>query len=367
MISAIMNSWKDSQLTDAELKTTAQVARLYYIEQWGQQEIAKELEINQPQVSKYLKMAEEHKVVVHVINPFFTENLKQRLEEKFPHTEVILTPFGTSPKTLLKDMGKTAAQFLQKRITHNAKLGVSGGVTLITAIEALGEEQDLPVSCNVYPLIITMNPRVVAINPAVVALALIRWLPLADGIVFELPPTYVTRGGKKIASVGKYETNPEIIKLRANIEQLDYYLIGIGFIDYDETEPRKGQKRYVPSVPDVPTIEFNSLIHDHKLLPVLKENKVVGEVLYQPITSEGESLIDKKAFKPIRDCMFYLPLNVLQNHVQKQTAKVIAVAGGKLKHEAIRAALHAKLFNVLITDAETVEAILKVESATQEN
>jgi DNA-binding transcriptional regulator LsrR (DeoR family) len=362
-----MSTWKDSQLTDEELKTTARVARLYYVEQWGQQEIAKELEINQPQVSKYLKMAEEHQVVLHVINPSFTEDLKQRLEQQFPHIEIILTPFGISPKTLLKEMGKTAAQFLQKRITHKAKIGVSGGVTLITAIEALGEEQELPVNCNVYPLIITMNPRVVAINPAVVALALIRWLPLADGTVFELPPTYVTRRGKKIASVDTYKKNPEIKKLLTKIEQLDYYLIGIGFIDYDETEPRKGQKRYVPSVPNVPTIEFNSLIHDHKLLPALKKYNVIGEVLYQPIDRNGRFLIEQPEFKPIRDCMLCLPLNVLKNHVQKQTAKVIAVAGGKLKHEAIRAALHAKLFNVLITDAETIEAILKMESAAQEN
>lgn len=342
-----------------EMKTIADIARRYFLEKKSQQEIAEARGIKQPQVSKYLQEAEKRGIVRHIINPYFTPEIVDRLKERFPHLkDVQLTRYGAFRNLLLHDLGLTAAHYLLGRLWHGAKIGVSGGVTLLTAIEKLGELTGLPVNCRVYPLIITMSPIVVAINPAAVALALIRWLPYSSGIVFELPPSLITRRGKAVTSVDAFKDNKAVQELLSEIESLDFYLLGIGFIDYAGLMARKGPKQYMP------TIEFNSLIQQHNLMDVLKNYQATGEILYQPFNREGELLIDKEEFEPMRDRILCLPFNILQSRVQEKKVDVIAVAGGELKYDAIRAALHAKVFNILITDAWTVDAVLRAEEAS---
>ena len=62
--------------------------------------------------------------------------------------------------------------------------------------------------------------------------------------------------------------------------------------------------------------------------------------------------------EPLQHNLLYLPLNVLRKHVEEDTATVVAVAGGRIKHEPVLSALRGKLFNVSIIDALTVEYIL---------
>jgi DNA-binding transcriptional regulator LsrR (DeoR family) len=64
-------------------------------------------------------------------------------------------------------------------------------------------------------------------------------------------------------------------------------------------------------------------------------------------------LIEKKELSALRDHIIYLPLSVLQKHVEKNSAKIVAIGGGGAKIGAIYAALKAKFFNNLITDALT--------------
>jgi DNA-binding transcriptional regulator LsrR (DeoR family) len=46
----------------------------------------------------------------------------------------------------------------------------------------------------------------------------------------------------------------------------------------------------------------------------------------------------------------------------RKIPRVIGIAGGKDKHKMIRAALHGKILNVLITDLSTATALLTEEN-----
>jgi len=87
----------------------------------------------------------------------------------------------------------------------------------------------------------------------------------------------------------------------------------------------------------------------------------VAESLYQPFDACGTFLIDREELTSLRNCMLYLSLDILQKHVHAKTATIIAVAGGNSKKDAVHAGLHAQIFNVLITDSDTAEYVLKKE------
>jgi DNA-binding transcriptional regulator LsrR (DeoR family) len=58
--------------------------------------------------------------------------------------------------------------------------------------------------------------------------------------------------------------------------------------------------------------------------------------------------------------MMYLPLRRLHeiSTENNDDTLVIAVSGGRVKRDAVYAALKAKLFNVLVTDSNTAEHII---------
>jgi DNA-binding transcriptional regulator LsrR (DeoR family) len=122
---------------------------------------------------------------------------------------------------------------------------------------------------------------------------------------------------------------------------LDFYFVGIGYVSLDK-EKYSG-----------PGLQFNSLVSTLNLIDTLKNLGAVGECDHQPFDKSGNFLIDKPELRDLRSQLLNVPLEVLQDHVNNRSARVVAIAGGGIKHEAIYAALKAKIFNVLITDSLT--------------
>lgn len=355
-----MKGREAKDLTDREKSKIADIARRYYEDHIPQTEIAKDLGMSQAEVSRCLKLAEEKGIVRIKIDPFFTTDLKQKLSEKFPHLkEVIITPLADSPNesgpAFLGKLGMECARYFMDIAHHGATIGLSCGNSVHTFTEAIGkftmQGARFPIGCRVYPLIILMLPEVVAVTPAALVANLVRWLPDSRGKAFQLPSVVTDQKGKAYAP---YREHPEIRDLCSEIEHLDYYIIGIGMID------RQGKTR-IGKMDHMPTHEFNSLIWKFNLIEALKKYDAQGESIYQPFDKIGNFLIDKREFEPLRNRILYLPLRCLRDHVQANTARVIAVSGGEIKHEAIYGALRAKIFNVLITDSWTAEYVLEKE------
>ena len=80
----------------------------------------------------------------------------------------------------------------------------------------------------------------------------------------------------------------------------------------------------------------------------------VGEILNRPYNSEGKDLFD--SIEHLRRYVDGIELEELQKRV-RDGKKVIAIAGGKDKTNAIRVALEKKFLNVLITDMKTATAL----------
>jgi len=183
---------------------------------------------------------------------------------------------------------------------------------------------------------------------------LVSALPHATGKALQLPSISLDAQGEK--QVRAYRKNPQIQELLSEIESMNCYVMGIGFIDYEGEGRRIGQNRQHMS-----THEFNTMILALRLLEILKTYDAVGEVLSQPFDTNGTFLIDKPELKYLKSITLTVPLDILAQHVHNKSALSIAVAGGMIKHAAIHAAIRAKIFNVLVTDSTTAEYVLKEE------
>jgi DNA-binding transcriptional regulator LsrR (DeoR family) len=247
-------------------------------------------------------------------------------------------------------LGTAAAHDFLQHVQHGAKLGVSCGVAVSAFGRALGrlavQGEPMPVACEVYSLLTPMVEATRGHTPAALVANLTHWLPDASGYAFHLPYDAVQ-------GIQAYTAQPAIQHLMDALPTLQYYIIGIGYIEQGSVLSRIGPRHTRVSY------EFNALVDRLGLLEPLRTLEAVGESVYQPFTAHGELLIDQPVLAPLRHSMLFLPLQQLQDHVATHAARVMAIAGGPRKHHAVHAALKAKFFNVLVTDSETAEYVLR--------
>ncbi len=135
----------------------------------------------------------------------------------------------------------------------------------------------------------------------------------------------------------------------------DYFFLGIGALSRE--------------VNDDFTAGFNSLVEKLSCYRLFKEMGCCGEISYCPVTDEmygSNFLVDKKDDSDFNNTKYFERVYTIdfQKIIERRKAnilngKVIAVAGGKNKEQAISVCLNMDDFiEVLITDTETAERII---------
>ena len=90
----------------------------------------------------------------------------------------------------------------------------------------------------------------------------------------------------------------------------------------------------------------------------LREIGVVGEINYQPFDAEGR-IVDQPELRALMRRVLSVTGERLQELSRREDRSVIAVAGGRAKIEAVRGALRGRFINVLVTDEDVAQALLK--------
>ena len=109
------------KINDEELGIMAEVASLYFEQNFSQQEIADKLYFSRSKVSRLLSKAIESKVVEITINYPLERimNLEMKLKDIFELNEVIvIKDYSTTYEMLLKRLGNAAAQYLDLSLIH---------------------------------------------------------------------------------------------------------------------------------------------------------------------------------------------------------------------------------------------------------
>ncbi|HUX51023.1 MAG TPA: sugar-binding transcriptional regulator [Spirochaetia bacterium] len=303
------------------------IAKAYYDDQLTQQEIGDRFGLSRVKVNRLLSRAREERIVqVQIVAPESTETEVERaLEQQCGLQEAVIVPSSENHDELLRNLGEGAAAYVRRILSGNEVIGIFWGTSLYAMVEAMSPlnmpdvrivqmlgglgDPDADIHgaeiARRFAQIIQARPRMLA-SPGVVANSTVRDALFADAQI------------------------SDTLSLAA---QADVALVGIGTLDQHSVVLRAGT---ILSAADVKR---------------LKGKKMVGDIGLRFFDRNGESLEDE-----LNERIIGVTLEQIRS-----IRRVVAVAGGPEKFDAICGALRGQYLNVLVTDRSTAERLLSAD------
>jgi DNA-binding transcriptional regulator LsrR (DeoR family) len=305
------------------VRLLTKVARMYHERKMRQPQIAAQLHISQPRVSRLLKQASELGIVrTTVVSPRGVHGeLEEAVERRFGITEVVVadTDGPADEAGVLQALGTAAATYLETTLTGGDSIGISSwSSSLLATVDA-------------------MRPRPVRVAERVVQ--------ILGGIGSSTAQTQATRLTGRLAQITKAEASylmapgllasvdmrkgitaePNIATVIRAYDELTLALVGIGSL---EPSPllRESGNAVSPEEQDE-----------------LRKLGAVGDICMRFFDSTGRHLasdLDERVLGISADAFNAIPRRV-------------GVAGGERKWGSIRAALVGGWLTVLVTDLHT--------------
>lgn len=313
------------------LRLITRIARLYHEQGIRQPEIAAQLNLSQPMVSRLLRAAQREGIVrttVAVPGGVYPE-LEESLESIYGLREAIVADvLSDSEDDILRDLGSAAALYLETTLA-------AGGETV--GISSWSETL-LRMVTSMQPLSRARGSRVVQIlggigNPAaeVHATRLTERLAfLLKGEAHFLPAPGVTGTAESTAA---FLSDPFVARTVARFDELTVALVGIGALHPSRLLAQSGN------------------IFAEAELEALDDLGVVGDICLRFFDADGTPV--RSGFD---DRVIAATLEQL-----RRVPRSVGIAGGPAKLDAIRGALAGGWINVLITDRFTAERLAAVE------
>ncbi|WP_246942471.1 sugar-binding transcriptional regulator [Bacillus pinisoli] len=126
-----------------KLKKVIEAAKQYYLLDYNQSDIAKNLGISRPTVSRLLQIAKEEGIVqIKIMDPTEDgEQLSKQLEEKFGLKKAIVASVPQYEDNMIKQyLGEKAAAYLHNTLKDKDIVGVTWGTTLYHIAVALKQK-----------------------------------------------------------------------------------------------------------------------------------------------------------------------------------------------------------------------------------
>jgi DNA-binding transcriptional regulator LsrR (DeoR family) len=298
---------------------------LYYEDNLRQQEVAEELGVSRPTVSRLLAQARKEGIVqITVIDPFATfEEVETRLAETFHLRQaVVVASEGADGELLRRRLGLATARYLRSTLNDGELVGIGWGRTLYAVVEALDAEQQVDI--RVLPLIGGLGELSPSFQVNDLARRLAEafggnWQPLYAPAFIKNPTTY--------RALSQVEDVESVVR---DWPGLDVVLVGIGQFTWQRQS----------------SMFFADYMED-ALLQELERRGAVGDLCGRFFDAEGQQ------------CLFEPGVIGISLEELRALDHVVGVAAGEEKVAAILGALRGGYLNVLVTDTVTAEAVLE--------
>lgn len=296
---------------------------MYYEDGNTQAEIAETLGVSRPLISKYLAKAKELGIVQIFIrdegtHPFAA--VESELERKFRLREAIVVDEG-GEHSLKKSLGVATGQYLIRILKKSSIIGVSGGTTLLEVANEM-PRVSMP-DCTVVPMIGGIGDERVDVHSNSIAIR------IAERLGAEVKLLHAPAVVDSVEAKEMFLQQTSISEVFRTVREADVAVVGIG------------------GYPETSTMVKNYLGHRSEL-DVLDSN-VIGDICYNFIDADGRACDvawNKRVMSVGLDDLRQIPV-------------IVGVAYGSEKLEAIRAALSARLVNVLVTDHATASQLVQ--------
>ncbi|GAB2621518.1 DNA-binding transcriptional regulator [Paractinoplanes abujensis] len=317
----------DEVATD-QIRLLTKVARMYHERGMRQPQIAQQLHISQPRVSRLLKRAVELGIVrTTVLAPrgVYAE-LEEQIEQAYGLTEVIVadTDDHADESHVMRALGSAAAVYLETTLMGGERIGVSSwSSTILATVEAM-HPRPTPVADQVVQMLGGVG-NVTAQTQATRITGRLAALTGAQAVYLPAPGLLASGDMRQM-----FITDPSIEPVLRACDDLTMALVGVGSIE--------------PS----PLLRESGNAFAESELPGLRSAGAVGDVCMRFFDSAGahiESAFDERVLGIAPATLMRVPRRV-------------AVAGGLRKSNAIRAAVRGGWVNVLITDLQVARSLL---------
>jgi DNA-binding transcriptional regulator LsrR (DeoR family) len=305
-----------------ELRLIARVAQMYHVESKRQAEIAEIMHMSQATVSRMLKRAEQEDIVRTTVIPppgTFAE-LETALRERYGLTEAIVIDCSEDRDgAIMARIGEAAAHFLEVTLQQDEIVGVSSwSQTLLRMVDNIHPFKNAKAKFIVQ-ILGGMGDASVQTHATQLTARLARLtggeprLLLVQGITS-------SREAKLVMLA-----DPVVRETMDLFGRLSLAIIGIGAVEPSELLARSGN------------------VFSRQEMAMLNESGAVGEISYRFYDKDG-----RPVESPLNDRVIGISLEDL-----KKADRVMALAGGESKTQAIGGALKLGIIDVLVTDKFT--------------
>jgi len=306
-----------------------QAARLYYEQNQTQDQIARALKTSRPMVSRLLQQARTAGIVqIKIVDPSSRHSaLEKELLAQFHLTDaIVVATEGDASDVARQRIGQAAAHYLERTLQNGDLVGIGWGRSLYEMVNALEPKHKARIT--VVPLIGGLGQ----IAPVFQVHELTRLLADAFGGTWQnfYAPALVE--SDELASTLLRSADGK--QVTAAWQHLSVAVVGIGNVDLGA---------------EMQMLFVNYL--DAEAQKRLTTGKAVGDICVRFFDIKG---------KPCADAMRGIVGISLEQ--LRRTRRVIGIAGGIAKAEAILGALHGHHLNVLVTDEAAAHRVLELSS-----
>jgi len=300
------------------------VAYMYYVDNISQKDIANKMNTSRANIARMLRLCREKNIVEIKINneSSYETFLALDLKNRFNLKDVTVIPDAINNEEAMIQVGKSGATIVNRLLGDGANIGISLGTTLyhfvshmptsyhqnVSVVQLVGGSQARPFKTDGINLVDTLATKLGAKAYLIHAPFLVKNEQLKEMLVAE----------------------PEVQETLQMMYKIDIAIIGIGSNHY----------------------EINALYEQGLLDKGDADNiispKAVCTICGQQLNSEGAVI----------ECSLNRRVIAFSVAALRSVKNVIALACGKDKVSAIKAALKGGFIDILVTDKKTALGIL---------
>jgi len=302
------------------------IAKLYYEGGLTQDAIAQRLRLSRPRVCRLMQDAIDNGIVKITImqEPGSHAEIERQLETKFSLLEVMVSDVSepASIESIAHDLGVVAADYFGRIVLDGDIIGFTWGATLASMVDNLVAEKKH--KCIVMQLVGGLGEPEAESH----ATGLVSRAAMAIGGSMSLMPAPGVVTSEESAKL--LRSDRSISQSLERVGTVNIAFVGIGNPTRDSLLMRD---EFIISWP-----EMEDLIHQG----------AIGDISLRYYDINGQ-LIDSNLNKRV--------IGITLDELRKIN-RVVGIAGGAEKFNAILGAIHGKLINTLITDTDTAINLL---------
>lgn len=302
----------------------ARAAWLYYVEEFTQGEVARELRVSRSTVVRLLRRAKESGLVRITLDvPQDVFEMERELERLYGLERVRLVPDAGDEEKLKRWLGHAASELIVEMVEPGSTVAVGWGTTLRAMTDSLMGEQAVE-GVTIVPIVGGLHRASSGTNSYWVAEKLGRYFHAPARALYA--PLIVEDRSMAEALI----RDPDIGEILDLVRQASLAIYSVGVLEDDATIIRLG---YLSS----------------EERAFLREHKAAGDITCHWIDVQGNPVELPPTINPVGASLEDL----------KNIPKRLAIAGGELKREALLGTLRGGFATTLVTDDGTAAYLLE--------